>query len=76
MPPGVDTHLHESDFKKAGVCQYSLGLKTGSQVISLNFMQHKSFNPLTAGFSDVLYNRLDKLSYLANYTLYHLETIH
>ena len=26
------------------------------------------FNPLTAGFSDELYSRLDKPSYLANYT--------
>ena len=33
------------------------------------------FDPLTAGPSDELYSRADRLSYLANYTLYHLETI-
>ena len=33
-------------------------------------------NPLTAGHSDELYNRSDKLFYLTNHTLYYLETMH
>ena len=36
----------------------------------------EALNPLTTRFSDELYSRSDKLSYLANYTLYQLETIH
>ena len=33
-------------------------------------------NPLTAGPSNDLYSRSNKLSYLANCTLYYLETMH